>query len=460
MKIRSKIALRYTGITVILMLIFSVVTYMVSAKDRENEFFNDLKKEGVSKANLYFEAKTPPEVMHSIYKNNIEYLDEVEVAIYNKEKNLLYHDAKDIDIVKETEDLLNKVENNNKNITFYEGKYQVVCFLYSYQNTDFIVTAAAYDGYGYSKLHRLATNLSIALGVSVILLFIIGYFLAKRALSPVADISEQITDITAKNLHLRLPVFNNKDEFGELSLSFNNTLDRLEASFDAQKMFVGNVSHELRTPLATLIGEIDYALLNDRTPDEYKAILNNMRQDATRLIKLMNGLLDLAKASYDKSKISTTPLRLDELILDAREVVLKGEPEYNVNLIFTQEIEDESDLTIYGNEYLLKLAFANLMENNCKFSENKTSNVRISTYNKSIIIQFTDEGIGISPKDMKNIFIPFFRGRNKSYVQGNGIGMALVERVVNLHKGQIEIQSEVGEGTIFIVRFSVDTVKD
>lgn len=452
MKIRSKIAIRYATVTAILMLIFAAFIYFFSAQDREKEFFDDLKKEGISKANLFFEAKATAEVMHSIYKNNIIYIDEVEVAIYDKNYELLYHDAKDIDIVKETPQLLDKIWSTERSLRFYESEYQAIGFLFTHQNSSYIVTAAAYDGYGYAKLTNLAINLLALSIISIILSFIIGYFLAKRALMPVAQISDRMKDITANNLHLRLLNYNENDEFGELASSFNRALDIIESSFNSQKMFVSNVSHELRTPLATLIGEIDLALLKDRTPEEYKTTLISSRQDTNRLITLLNGLLDLAKASYDEQKISLNIVRIDEILLDAREFVLRGNPDYTIELLFNQEIEDDSEITIKGNEYLLRMAFVNLIENNCKFSNNKTSSVRISYFDSKITLQFADSGIGIPKNELEAIYTPFFRGENKGFTQGNGIGMALVKRVITLHKGQIEIHSVVGEGTIFTVQ--------
>ncbi len=453
MKIRSKIALRYTAVTAILMLTFAIIVFFVSSKDREKEFYEDLKKEGISKANLYFEAKATPEVMHSIYKNNIEYINEVEVAIYDENFGLLYHDAKDIDIVKETPQLLEKILNTPKGLSFYEDKYQAIGFLFTHHDTDYIVTAAAYDGYGFAKLNSLIRTLFILCVISILLSFIIGYILAKRALKPVTEISDKMKDITANNLNLRLLRYNENDEFGELAASFNKALDIIESSFESQKMFVSNVSHELRTPLAALIGEIDFALLKDRSSEEYKDTLINSRQDTNRLIRLLNGLLDLAKASYDESKISMNIIRVDEMLLDARELVLKGNPDYNIELLFNQEIGDDSEITIKGNEYLLRMAFANLMENNCKFSANKTSTVYISYYNNKIVVQFSDTGIGIPENEVEHLFTPFFRGSNKTFVQGNGIGLALVKRVITLHKGNISLKSVVGESSTFRVEF-------
>lgn len=435
------------------MLVFAVVIYLLSAKSREKEFYDGLVREGISKANLFFTAKVDPETMQSIYKNNIEYINEVEVAIYDKNFKLLYHDAKDIDVVKETPDLLAKILTGG-DVKFYVDNYQAVGFLFVNDNTDYIVTAVAYDGYGYAKQLNLALSLLVICIVSIAMSFIIGYLLAKRALKPVADISDRMKDITANDLHLRLLRYNENDEFGELAASFNKALDIIESSFESQKMFVSNVSHELRTPLSVLIGEIDWVLLRDRTLEEYKQTLINSRQDTSRLIKLLNGLLDLAKASYDESKISKSNIRIDEVLLDARDVVMKGNKDYNVRLLFDDNIQDDSEITILGNEYLLKMAFANLMDNNCKFSDAKISTVHVLLQNEKIVIRFTDTGIGIPESELPYIFTPFYRGENKKMAQGNGIGLALVDKVISLHKGTITVQSEKDKGVTFEVIFN------
>lgn len=458
MKIKTKIALRYSIVTAILMTIFASVIYLVTVHDREVEFYDNLYREGVSKANLFFEAKASPETMHSIYKNNIEYIDEVEVAIYDKTKGLLYHDAKDIDIVKETPELIQNIVENNKNSKFYVGKYQAVGFLFNHNNTQYIVTAAAYDGYGYSKLHKLIINLAALTIISILISFIIGYFLARRALKPVSDISEKMKNITANNLDLRVLGYNYNDEFGELATSFNKALDIIKSSVDSQKMFVSNASHELRTPLATLVGEIDFALLKERSVKEYIDTLQNSKHDVTRLIKLVNGLLDLAKTGYNENKISMSEVRIDEIVLDARINVLKANPEYRIDVQLTQSGEDDNELVIHGNTYLLKTAFINLMENNCKFSENKTSTVVMFAEDNVIHIHFSDTGIGISQEELKSIFKPFYRGKNKEFIDGNGIGLALVEKVVKIHKGKIEVDSVINMGTIFKIEMPIKFV--
>lgn len=453
MKIITKIALRYALVTAILMTLFAGIICLFSALDRQVEFYADLYKEGVSKANLFFEAKMNAETMQEIYKNNSTYIDEVEVAIYDQDHRLHYHDAKEIDIVKETPALLSAIAQSMESVTFYEGKYQVVGFVFHHRDSDYLVTAAAYDGYGYNKFNKLLLNLIILTFCAIVLSFAIGYFLAKRALRPVSEISDEMKKITANKLHLRLEKYGNKDEFGQLAASFNNTLDIIEHAYESQKMFVSNVSHELRTPLSVLVGEIDFALLKERSVEEYVQTLHHAKQDSIRLITLVNGLLDLAKASSDERKITKEAIRIDELILDAREAVLSANPNYKIDLQFMDATADDGELVIMANAYLLKVAFQNLMENNGKFSENGMCTVGIYTQGAQIKLEFSDQGIGIPEADLPHVFTAFFRGKNKSFKDGNGIGLALVEKVVKIHKGTVSVTSIVGKGTMFTWRF-------
>jgi len=314
------------------------------------------------------------------------------------------------------------------------------------------VTAAAYDGYGYNNLYELQQTLLILFVVGLTLLFLAGYFLARASLKPIRDIVKEAESITAQHIHKRLPVKNEKDELGELSTTFNALLERLEISFNSQKMFVSNVSHEMRTPLAALMAELDLALQKERTGEQYRQAMQNVLQDARRMNKLIDGLLNLAKADYQKEQIKMQEIRLDELLLDVREFILRAHPEYHIDLLFEQEEADDDRLiTVMGNLYLLNIAFSNLIENNCKYSDNKSSFIQISYWDKHTVIRLSDSGIGMSDTDKAHLFTLFYRGTQENVTEGHGIGMALSQKIIHLHQGTISVHSEEGKGTTFVV---------
>lgn len=451
MKIRTALTLKNTCATATVFLICLTMIYLVSEHTRSRTFFHDLRGEAITKAHLFLQNQVDARTMQSIYLNNRRFINEVEVAVYTTDFHMLYHDAIQNDIIKEDRKMIDRILKE-KEFEFYIGSYQALGLLYRFQGQDYIVTAAAYDGYGYHNLYELRRTLLLLFVIGLSLLVLVGYFLARSALKPIRDIVHEAENITGSHLDRRLPVKNEKDELGELSITFNALLNRLEVSFNSQKMFVSNVSHEMRTPLAALIAELDLALQKERTEQQYRAAMKNALQDARRMNKLIDGLLNLAKADYQKEQIKMQDIRLDELLLDVREYVLKAHPDYTVNLLFEQEDADDDRLiTVTGNHYLLSIAFSNLMENNCKYSADKSSFVQISYWDKWAIVRLSDAGIGMTDVEKQHLFTLFYRGEQEKQVEGHGIGMALSQKIISLHRGQIAVHSQQGEGTTFVV---------
>ena len=450
MTIRLKLTLLFTALFAALLLVFCLVIYFSNARDREDQYYKRLRQLAITKTDLLLAAKVQPTVLQLIYKNSLSSLPQEEVAVYDTAFHLLYHDAVYIDHVKETRGMIDTIVQQHE-IHFYVQDLQAIGFLYPYNGKDYIVTAAAKDIDGLAKLHDLRIALVLGFIVAIMLTFLAGYLFSRQALQPVSQMVDKVEEITASHLDLRISEGRGKDEIAELAITFNRMLDRLENSFEAQRQFVSNISHELRTPLATIIGELEIAAKKGRTAAEYEELTRLILQDARRLVKLSNGLLDLAKASYDKAEIAFKEVRLDELLLDTRQAVLKSNPDYGVNIIFEREIEEDDFISVLGNEYLLKVAFTNLIDNGCKFSDDRQSTVAISFHVKNVILRFSDTGIGISPEDIANIFTPFYRGANKKYAEGNGIGLSLTNKIIHLHQGSIAVSSRVNEGTTFTV---------
>ncbi|BAV05639.1 Signal transduction histidine kinase [Filimonas lacunae] len=448
MKIRLRLTLLFTFLFAAILLAFALIINFSYSENREEKFYKRLQQRAITQANLLLDAGVHPSVLQLIYRNA---LNEEEVAVFDTAFNLIYHDGPDIDKVKETPQMMNNILHKGE-IRFHINREQAVGFLYHHKGKTYIITAAAADEWGLRKLQNLQNTLIVGFIASIILTLVAGRFFSKKALSPVSDMIEKVEDITATNLHLRVPEGNGKDEIAELAITFNHMLNRLENSFEAQKQFVSNISHELRTPLATIITELELSTIKPRTAEDYKATIALALADARKLARLSNDLLDFAKASYDQAEITFKPLRVDELLLDARMQVIKANSNYQVSIEFKEEIENDELITLNGNEYLLKVAFANLMENGCKFSSNHQCKVTIHSTGKNITAHFSDTGIGIDLNELPHIFKAFYRGSNKTHAQGNGIGLSLTERIIKLHNGHIAVQSQLQKGTVFAVQ--------
>ncbi len=450
MKIRAKLTFLYAVLTVAILLFFAAIVYYSASKSRESEFFTLLEREAVTKGNLYLNAQVDTKTLQDIYKNNRELLNEVEVAIYNAEYELMYHDAVELDFVKETPLMLNSILEAGQ-LRFYQEDWQVVGLRYDHNGGTFLITAAAYDLYGYNKLDSLFKTILIVAGCSLLLIFFAGKYFSEQAFKPVRDMTAKMKLISATNLGLRINHPQKKDELSSLSETFDGMLDRLEKSFESQKQFVSFISHEIRTPLSAIIAELELAKEKKVESPSHLEMIERTLLDAKRLVRLSNSLLDLAKASLDPAEINFKPIRVDEVLMEVIQQLGHYEPTYHIHLEYESEPEEDRELTVLGNSYLLSVAFLNLIENGCKFSPYHTASVGLRVDKGLLFVAFRDKGIGIPAEDMKRLFEPFFRGTNSRHVFGNGIGLSLTKKIVELHQGQISVESQRDKGTTFVL---------
>nr|WP_297306455.1 HAMP domain-containing sensor histidine kinase [uncultured Flavobacterium sp.] len=450
MKIKTKLALLFTLITTTLLLFFASIIYFSVKNNREKEFYALLKQEAITKANLFLELKVDAHTLQNIYQNNRQTINEVEVAIYNTNLKLLYHDNVEVNMIEQSPTFLRQIKTHGE-LTRYKNKWQIIGLNYKINDKTYVITAAAYDEYGYNVLDSLLKTCIFVLVVSLFLIIPAAFYFTKKALDPVKEMTQKAQLISASNLDLRLTTEKNEDELAELASTFNEMLNRLENSFEAQKNFVSNISHELRTPLAAIITELELTNIKNKSIDEYKIAVHNSLNDAQKIVRLINNLFDLAKASYDPSKIHRKLIRVDELLLDAVHQVQQINNNYKIDLSFKKFPENEEDLHIYANEYLLKVCFVNLMENACKFSDNACCEVFIDLDEAFFYFEFKDKGIGINSDDLPYIFNSFYRGNNQNFNSGHGIGLSLTQKIIELHQGKISVTSKVNIGTSFLI---------
>lgn len=450
MKIRTRLTLLFSAIFATLLLTFAFVVFLAYSQNRRQEYYDRLREQAVTKADLLLDAQVAPSVLQVIYRHTTSSPFQEEVAIYDTAFHLLYHDAVEVDKVKETP-LMIKTILQQRELRFEQANTQVIGFLHHRRGISYVITAAGHDELGLAKMRSLGLILVLSLLGAVGLLFLIGYFLARKALEPVAQMVSQVSAITASNLDRRVLGEAGQDELAELARTFNQMLDRLEHSFDAQRQFVSNIAHELRTPLSAIVAELDLAAARKRTIPDYRAVIERTSADARKLVRLSNGLFDLAKANYDPSEIAFRALRIDEILLDARQDLLRANSAYTVELLVELEGDNADVMSMYGNEYLLRVAFKNLLENGCKFSADHRCTVTLTHTHRTAILHFDDQGIGIPPDELVELFKPFYRGRNAHHIHGNGIGLPLTQRIIHLHKGIIRLTSRLNEGTTVTV---------
>jgi len=446
MQLRSKITSIFIGLTSLFLIGIFILIYFVSKTYTESEFYLRLSQRATIAAQAYLEADAL----------NINIYDDIRIRhlmTLPNEKEVIYPvDAeRKIPLVPFDKSLPDRFYQKIFDTKYAELKkddYYYTGLLFYDSKGDFIVILSATDLYGFGKAENLRNTLIIAFFISIVFIFILGRVYATQALSPISKIIKEVNSIRAENLSFRLETSNSKDELAQLAKTFNNMLDRLQISFDLQSNFINNASHELRNPLTAILGQIEIALNKARTEEEYHLILKNLDLEASRLDFLVNGLLKLAKTDFDSKGFAIEPIRIDELVLDIKKNIDASIPKNLIKLDFEELPLNENSITLLGSESLLKVAFGNILENACKFSENKKVLVKIFSDNSSISLIIKDEGVGIPEKELKNIYEPFFRASNVRGIEGFGFGLPLAYRIIKMHSGEIRVLSQINKGTV------------
>lgn len=452
MQIRNKLTLLFVLVVALILFFSSLSIYFFSADYRSDDFYTRLLNKANNTAKLLIEVEeVDANLLKRIEKDNPVSLPKEKIIIYSFQNELIFSTDENNDLVV-TQEILDKARLEGE-FRYKQGDYEVVCFLFADKYDRFVVIAGAVDIYGLKKLRNLQIILIIVFGISIVFVFLLGWIYSGKALQPILKIIDQVNAISITSMNLRVDEGNGKDEIARLANTFNSMLERLEKAFEMQKNFITNASHELRTPLTAITGQLEVALLKERTIVEYQDTLISALEDMKSLNSLSNKLLLLAQASSYTVAFDFKPLRIDDIIWQARTDLLTQNKQYSVNVSLDDGIIDDKQLTIMGNEQLLKTAIGNLIENGCKYTANHQLILKINTIANGIVLQFTDQGIGIEKEDLAHVFEPLYRGKNALAIHGHGIGLSLVEYIIKLHKGSIKVESELNQGTTFTLVF-------
>ena len=301
-------------------------------------------------------------------------------------------------------------------------------------------------------LKNLAIILWTAVPSVLLLTALIGRFIARRALKPVAKITQTAKDIgSGANLSQRIPVPEVKDEIGELALTFNSMMDRLESSFSQMRQFSSDASHELRTPLTVLKGQSELTLGKERKPKEYQEVISSNLEEIQYMSKVLEDLFMLSKSDENQIALDYESVDLKLLIEEICRHAQIIASEKNIKII-TAYIER---IQVYGDPVRLRQMIWNVIVNGIKYTQ-PDGEVTISLQEKKDIALITiqDNGIGISNSDLPLIFNRFYRvDKARSREEGGtGLGLSICKFIVDAHKGSIDIESTLGEGTKFKIK--------
>lgn len=452
--IRSRLTLQFMALATAILLVFSVGVYFFSKLYLEKRFFSRLQDRAITTSTLLFDLQTADStILKLVNVAGKEILSDESIYVYDeKQKRLIFASQEPYSAL--MKELIPNIQKQNQSTYYHAGYYKTFAVQLKKGRKSFWIIVSAIDVNGSEALQDLRKILFVMVWIGILLLGLSGWFFADKALAPMSGIIRQVNQIFPANVEKRVQHPNKSDEIGQLVNTFNQLLDRIDEALLQQKMFIANVSHELKNPLTKIYSQIDVTLLQKRTPEVYEESLKSLQEDTRSLTQLTNALLSLANTAVNTESLKMVPLRIDELLWEAKTQLKKWHEDYTIQLNFEDFPEDEEALIMQGNEASLKVVLMNLMDNACKFSENNTVIVNFMASLNEIKISFFNNGSIIPAADLPYIFRPFYRSNaTAKAIKGHGVGLAIVSQITKLHNGKISVLSNVN-GTTFTLYFA------
>ncbi|SMO89651.1 sensor histidine kinase [Fodinibius sediminis] len=305
----------------------------------------------------------------------------------------------------------------------------------------------------HEEINRFQNYIIIFVILSVFLAILGGYWLSRRALSPVASVIDAAKSITATDLDKRIPVnYQVKDELTDLAETFNMMLNRLQKGFEREKRFTSDAAHELMTPLSSMRSDAEIMLRKPRSKEEYQETIQRMLAEVRKMSEMVHLLLQLSRVeSVHRSKPDIVNVsRISETVAGNFREHAKAR---NISI----QTQIDPNLQVQAHGAYIEEVINNLLENAVKYTpEGGQVNLQLQRSSGKAVIHLSDTGIGFDEETKKHLFERFYRA-SESDVQeqsGSGLGLPLVKAIVELYNGKIRTYSEgKGEGSTFVVEF-------
>ncbi|MCI2046538.1 MAG: HAMP domain-containing histidine kinase [Faecalibacterium sp.] len=293
--------------------------------------------------------------------------------------------------------------------------------------------------------HVLVFSLVI---VAAILCFTIlsGLYFIRSIVNPLGAMEKTAASIAEGDLAVRLPAKGDaRDEVDRLSVSINRMAEGLAKTEQMKSEFISSVSHELRTPLTSIKGWVEtMEAINDPTDENYRKGLSIIGSETDRLYNMVEELLDFSRLQNGRL---TVKMQLLDLVAETTDAVLFLEPRCEQNALTLDYNEPEAAIPVQADPDRLRQVFVNIMDNAVKYSVlGGKITVKVWAGEKKAFVEVMDQGRGIPPEDLENVKAKFYKGRNS--VRGSGIGLALVDEIMNAMNGTLDLRSTLGKGTV------------
>lgn len=300
------------------------------------------------------------------------------------------------------------------------------------------------------ELALVAKSLIVTIAISLVVAALVAYLLAMKTLAPIENLTRMTDAITAENLGLRLPVPHPRDELGHLATTINSMIGRLQSSFEQVKRFTADAAHELRTPIAVIRSEAEIGVDEAMQPavrERFQSII----EESTRFAIITTQLLELSRhdATTENAKMELVNVSglLKERVSSLQSMAADRDQQLVIDALAEQAMTQ-------GDKNQLLRIFHNLIENAIKYSRpGDTTRVRCEVVNGHVVAEIADSGIGIPDDAISKVFDRFFRvtKENSSVESGAGLGLSIVQSIIDRHHGRVEVESQLGRGSTFRV---------
>ena len=326
------------------------------------------------------------------------------------------------------------------------GMRELLHFQPAGESVIFGTSLAAVD----EAMRKLALYLTIIGGGVVTAGLVVGWWLAGRALRPIADISAAAEKISEGDLTKRIDTEETKSELGRLAVLLNQTFERLHHTFEQQAQFTADASHELRTPVAVILAQTEMALMRDRPAEEYREALESCQRSGGQMKQLVNSLLELARMDSGESVMNLAPNYLEEVVEDAIRFVGPLAEQRGGEIV-----ADLEEINAMIDAPKIQQVVSNLLSNAIKHNPDGCRvHVTLKQDGADAVLTVRDEGEGIPPEVLPRIFERFFRAdKARPRAAGStGLGLAIAKAIVEAHGGTLAVASAPGQGSEFTVR--------
>ncbi len=312
------------------------------------------------------------------------------------------------------------------------------------------LTIAVSEEESFNILNNLIYALLISFPLVLLVQFLASSLAASKAIAPVHELIRTASRIGDSNISTRLTLPQHKDELFELTKTINELLGRIEASMIQQKQFTSDASHEIRTPLSAIRGTLEVLVRKQREPKMYEEKISGIIKEVDRLDSLLNQLLQLARAESNSAVARKEVIQIVGLLRISGEKLAEEAKEKSISI----QVNVPENIMVTADRIFLELILDNILNNAVKYGK-EFGNVFVTWNPDSKTLSIQDDGIGISPEHLPNIFNRFYRAdaSRSSLVKGNGLGLSIVRKLANLQGIELFAESTPGKGSTFSLHF-------